>query len=63
MCWVQILEPPWLQAAATLNRDIDELDDLIARKLETMLGSFKYQLHLNRAKSMKSTSLTDFFSH
>ena len=52
-----------LQAAATLNRYIDELDDPIARKLETTLGSFKHQLRLNRAKSMKSTVLTDFFSH
>ena len=33
-----------LQAAATLNRYIDELDDPIAPKLETNLGSFKYQL-------------------
>jgi len=52
-----------LQAAATLNRYIDELDDPIAWKLETNLGSFKYQLCLNQAKSMKSTILTDFFSH
>jgi hypothetical protein len=36
-----------LQAAATLNRYIDELDDPIARKLETTLGSFKHQLCLN----------------
>ena len=50
-----------LQAAATLDRYIDELDDPIARKLETTLGSFKHQLRLNRTKSMKSTVLTDFF--
>ena len=52
-----------LQAAAVINRYIDELDDPIARELEMTLGSFNRQLCLQQAKSMKSTTLTDYFSH
>ena len=51
-----------LQAVAVVNRYIDELDDPIAQKLEITLGSFNHQLHLHKAKSMKSTILTDYFS-
>jgi hypothetical protein len=50
------------QAAVVLSRYIDELDDPIARKPETILGSFNHQLCLDQAKSMQDTVLTDFFS-
>ena len=52
-----------LQAAVVINRYIDKLDDPIAQKLEMTLGSLNHQLHLQQAKSMKSTTLTDYFSH
>jgi hypothetical protein len=50
------------QAAVVLSRYIDELDDPIARKPETILGSFNHQLCLDQAKSMQDTVLTNFFS-
>jgi hypothetical protein len=40
------------QAAVVLSRYIDKLNDPIARKLETILGSFNHQLHLDQAKLM-----------
>jgi hypothetical protein len=40
------------QAAVILSRYIDKLNDPIARKLETILGSFNHQLHLDQAESM-----------
>ncbi|KAI0289550.1 hypothetical protein BC826DRAFT_1106910 [Russula brevipes] len=50
-----------LKAVSTINKYIDELNDPIARKLEGILGSFNRQLRLDETRSMKATTLTDFF--
>jgi len=62
------LEPPpsWrdvAKAVATINRYIEELNDPLARKVEALLGTFNRQLHLNEAKSLKDTLMTDYFTH
>jgi hypothetical protein len=50
-----------LKAASTIGRYIDDLNDPIAHKLESLLGSFKRQLRLEETRSLKNTVLTDFF--
>ncbi|KAF8224306.1 hypothetical protein L208DRAFT_1312310 [Tricholoma matsutake] len=50
-----------LQAASVINKYIDTLDDPIARSLEGVLASFRYQMQLEMSCSMKSTHLTDYF--
>jgi hypothetical protein len=62
------LEPPpsrhdVAKAVATINRYIEELNDPLARKVEALLGTFNQQLHLNEAKSLKDTLMTDYFTH
>ena len=62
------LEPPpsWrdvAKAVATINRYIEKLNDPLARKVEALLGTFNRQLHLNEAKSLKDTLMTDYFTH
>jgi hypothetical protein len=50
-----------LQAASVINKYIDTLNDPIARSLEGVLASFRYQMWLEMSCSMKSTHLTDYF--
>ncbi len=51
-----------LKAASTISDYIGTINDPLARKIEVLLGSFKRQLHLHEAKTMKDTVLTDYFS-
>jgi DDE superfamily endonuclease len=50
-----------LKAVSTIITYVGDLNELIARKIETVLGSFSRQLHLDEARTMKSSALTDFF--
>ena len=49
------------KAVATIGKYIDDIDDPVARKMESILGSFNRQLRLEEARTMKNTSITDFF--
>ncbi|KAI0365556.1 hypothetical protein BV20DRAFT_954008 [Pilatotrama ljubarskyi] len=49
-----------LQAAATLTRYTNALDDPLARKLEEILRQFGQQLSLDIQRSMRETSITDY---
>ena len=50
-----------LKAVSTINKYIDGLDDPVSRKIEGLLQSFNWQLHLNETKNMKDTILTKYF--
>jgi len=50
------------KVASTISDYIGTINDPLARKMEVLLGSFKRQLHLHKAKTMKDTVLTDYFS-
>ncbi|KAH9961394.1 hypothetical protein BGW80DRAFT_1181642 [Lactifluus volemus] len=50
-----------LKAVSTIITYVGDLNEPIARKIETVLGSFSRQLHLDEARTMKSSALTDFF--
>ena len=50
-----------LKAVSTIGKYLDGLNDPIARKIETLLGSFNMQLHLEETRSMKNSVLTDYF--
>lgn len=50
-----------LKAVSTIGKYIDDLNGPIACKIDALLKSFKMQLCLDDARSMKDTVLTDFF--
>ncbi|KAF8801777.1 hypothetical protein BYT27DRAFT_7226676 [Phlegmacium glaucopus] len=50
-----------LKAASTIHKYVEDLNDPIAHKMESILGSFNTKLHLEQTENMKSTTLTDFF--
>jgi len=51
-----------LQAVATIQRFIAEMDGPFARKLENLLVMFGPETQLEVTHSMKTTSITDFFT-
>src|ERR1700678_1850800 len=51
-----------LAAVSTLSKYIADLDEPFARKLEVVLTSFGRQTRLDASKSLRSTTLTDFFA-
>ena len=56
--------PTWgdvLQATSTINEFLSNQNDNLSRQLETLLGSFSRQLHIDKDKSMKNTVLTDYY--
>ncbi|KIM36342.1 hypothetical protein M413DRAFT_78330 [Hebeloma cylindrosporum] len=50
-----------LKATATIARYIEDLNDPIARKMESLLASFNMKIRLDESRAMKHTVLTDFF--
>jgi hypothetical protein len=50
-----------LQAASVINRYTEELNDSLACKLEASLGHLCHQIQLESFKSMKPSSLLDYF--
>ena len=50
-----------LQATSIIGRYIEECNDPDARKLESVLPSFRHQLHAVRLKSMASSTILDYF--
>ena len=50
-----------LTATALLKRYIDLEHDPLTRKLDALLDSFKYNLHLEEPRSMKPTEITSYF--
>lgn len=50
-----------LKAMSTINSYIDDMNNPITCKFETILNSFSWQLHLEVTKNLKETILTDFF--
>jgi hypothetical protein len=50
-----------LKAISTIGRYMDDLNELIACKMEVILGSFSRQLRLDETRTMKSSVLTNFF--
>ena len=50
-----------LKAVSTISGYIAGLDKPIARKLESILHSFRQQLHLEAGRNMRATSITDYF--
>ena len=49
------------KAVSTITRYIDGSNDLVACKLEVILGSFSRQLSLDATQNMETTVLTDYF--
>ena len=50
-----------LKAVSTIARYVGDWNDLIACKIEALLGSFNRQLRYDETRNMKNTVLTDFF--
>ena len=50
-----------LRALSTISKCIEASNDPIARKLDTLMGTFSRQLRLNETQSMRPTLVTDFF--
>jgi len=50
-----------LQAVSTINRYVDYVDYLVARKLEGVLASFTHQLQLERSQTLMTTHILDYF--
>ena len=51
-----------LQAVLLLHKYTRDLNDPFARRLETMLGSFRQQTQAQEMQSMRDTKLTSYFS-
>ncbi|KAF9060623.1 hypothetical protein BDP27DRAFT_1185037, partial [Rhodocollybia butyracea] len=51
-----------LQAATTLQKFIEDMDEPYAQKLEAILASFGRTTCLEETCAMKDTSITDFFN-
>lgn len=50
-----------LKAASTIGTYVGTINDPLARKMESILGSFNRQLRLDEASTMKATCLMDYF--
>lgn len=50
-----------LKAVSTIGMYVGTMNDPLARKMETILGSFNRQLRLDESKAMRNTSLVDYF--
>ena len=50
-----------LKAISTITQYVSELDNPLARKIETLLGSLIKLIRKDEARSMRNTVLTDFF--
>jgi len=50
-----------LKALSTIGKCLEDSNNPIARKLDTLLGTFNRQLRLKEIESMRSTLVTDFF--
>lgn len=50
-----------LKAVSTINSYINDMNNPVARKFETILSSSRRQLCLEATKSLEETVLTDFF--
>jgi len=60
------VEPPptrreVLKALSTIGKCLEDSNDPIARKLDTLLGTFNWQLRLKEIQNMRPTLVTDFF--
>ena len=56
--------PTWrevLKAVLTINKYIADFNNPIACKLESLLGSFNWQLWVEESRKMNETFITDFF--
>ena len=51
-----------LAAVSVLKNYIDLESDPLARKIDALLDSFKYNLHIEQSKSMQPTHITGYFS-
>ena len=63
---VEVLEPlptrrEILDAVSVIERYIDDMNDPIARKLDSVLVSFRRELRIKESKSLISTKMTDYF--
>jgi len=52
-----------LQATATIQKFVAEMNGPFAKKLENILAMFGHKTQLEITRSMKNTSITDFFTH
>jgi len=50
-----------LKAISILKKHVDLDSDPCSRKLDAILNSFRYKLHIEQSKSMGPTLITDFF--
>jgi hypothetical protein len=51
-----------LSAALTVQKYVADLDEPFACKLEGLLTIFSCQTHLDKLKTLKSTTITDYFT-
>ena len=63
---VEVLEPlptrrEILDAVSVIKRYIDDMNDPIAQKLDSVLVSFRRELRIKESKSLISTKMTDYF--
>jgi hypothetical protein len=52
----------FLQAAAIIDRYISDIDDPVARKMESLLSTFRRQLCLDESRAMTPTHIEDYFT-
>jgi hypothetical protein len=52
----------FLQAAAIIDRYVSDIDDLVAQKMESLLSTFRRQLHLDESRAMIPTHIEDHFT-
>jgi hypothetical protein len=50
-----------LRATSIIEEFVARMDDQLARKMESLLHSFRQQLHLEAARNMVAMSITDYF--
>ena len=51
-----------LKATSVIRRFVDDMNDPIAHQLETLLGSFNHQLRVEEMRSLRDSSITDYFT-
>ena len=51
-----------LAAVSIVKKHIDLDSDPLARKLDAILDSFRYNLHIEHSKSMEPTLITSYFN-
>jgi hypothetical protein len=49
------------KAISTITKYVDVIDDPIARKIDSLLSAFNRQLRLDEVKSLKGSTLTNYF--